>query len=200
MFFYAVAAVKCSIKQGRTSDAIQQKEGIALFFLWYFLLYSFAGFLLEITFARVTHHPKKDRKCLMLLPVCPVYGVGALLIHALSGLIRLPIWVMLVGFVGATAAELGMGLFYRYVLHVDFWDYHDQPGNLDGLVCLTFSAYWTVLALVQVYFTDPLVTALILQIPVGLDIPMAVLLSSDLLVSALALRRAETTEVLRWYR
>ena len=47
---------------------------------WYFVLYSFFGFLLEVAFARATHNPKRDRKCFYFLPLCPVYGFGALLI------------------------------------------------------------------------------------------------------------------------
>ena len=45
--------------------------------LWYFYWYSFLGFLLEVAFARISGHPKRDRKCLLLLPLRPVYGLGA---------------------------------------------------------------------------------------------------------------------------
>ena len=45
--------------------------------LWYFIIYSFCGFLLEVAFARAIRHPKRDRKCLIFLPLCPVYGLGA---------------------------------------------------------------------------------------------------------------------------
>ena len=50
---------------------------------WYFVLYSFLGFLVEVVFARITHNPKRDRKCLYFLPLCPVYGLGVLLMLAL---------------------------------------------------------------------------------------------------------------------
>ena len=107
--------------------------------LWYFVFYSFVGFLLEIAFARITDHPKKDRKCFFLLPLCPVYGIGAIFIHWLAGWGDSVLWVMVSGFLGATAAELGMGLFYRYLLGVDFWDYSDQPFQLFGQICLPFA-------------------------------------------------------------
>lgn len=168
--------------------------------LWYFTLYSFLGFLLEVAFARVTGHPKKDRKCFLLLPLCPVYGVGALLIRWLAGLLGGPLWVMAAGFLGATAAELGMGLFYRYALGVDFWDYSNQRFHLDGLVCLRFSLYWTVLALVLVYWVDPLVMPWLSAIPARWGPPMAILLGADGIVSALALRVTGTTDVLKWYK
>lgn len=168
--------------------------------LWYFLMYSFLGFLLEVVFARVIDHPKKDRKCFLLLPLCPVYGLGAMLIHWLSTLAEGPLWVMAAGFVGATAAELGMGLFYRYLLGVEFWSYRDQACNLYGLICLRFSLYWSGLALLLVYGIDPLLLPLVEKIPAWLEVPAAIMLGVDGVVSAVALRITGTTEVLRWYK
>lgn len=171
-----------------------------MFVLWYFILYSFLGFLLEVAFARAADHPKKDRKCFLLLPLCPVYGVGALLIRWLSGLWEGPLWVMAAGFVGATTAELCMGLFYRWILGVEFWDYRDQAFNLRGLICLRFSLYWSGLALLLVYLADPLLIPLLERLPDCLGPPAAILLGADALVSALALKRTGTTDVLRWYK
>ncbi len=168
--------------------------------LWAFIIYSFIGFLLEVAFARAIHHPKKDRKCFILLPLCPVYGLGALLIRGLTAWNSSPLWVMAVGFAAATAAELVMGGLYRYVLGVEFWNYRRLRWNMDGLVCLQFSLYWTVLALAMVYWVDPLIDGLISAIPGWLGWPMAILLAADGVVSTIALKRTGTTEVLRWYR
>ena len=49
---------------------------MALEWIWYFIWYSFLGFLLEVGYARWTGG-RRDRKCLLLLPLCPVYGLGA---------------------------------------------------------------------------------------------------------------------------
>ena len=50
--------------------------------VWYFVLYSFLGFLLEVGYARCTGG-RRDRKRTLLLPLCPVYGLGALAVLAL---------------------------------------------------------------------------------------------------------------------
>lgn len=167
--------------------------------LWYFIIYSFAGFLLEVAFARAIRHPKRDRKCLIFLPLCPVYGLGACLILAVSPLVKSPLWVALAGGLAATGAELAMGAFYRFALGVEFWDYAGLPGSLGGLVCPVFSLCWTVLALVLVYGVQPLAEPFLAAIPPGLAPPAAILLGADGLVSCAALRRAGSTEVLRWY-
>ena len=167
--------------------------------LWYFIIYSFAGFLLEVAFARAIRHPKRDRKCFVLLPLCPVYGLGACLILWLAPLVRGPLGIALAGGLAATGAELAMGAFYRFALGVKFWDYAGMPGSLGGLVCPVFSACWTVLALALVYWVHPAVAVLAGRIPLWLAPPAIALLGADALVSCAALRRAGTTEVLRWY-
>lgn len=167
--------------------------------LWYFYLYSFLGFLLEVAFARLSGHPKRDRKCLLLLPLCPVYGLGACLILWLAPRGAGPLWVALSGGLAATAAELLLGAFYRFVLGVRFWDYEGIPGSLGGLVCPVFSLCWTGLALVLVYAVHPFAAALCARIPPALAPPALILLGADALVSCAALRRTGTTEVLKWY-
>ena len=167
--------------------------------LWYFIIYSFCGFLLEVAFARIIGHPKRDRKCFLLLPLCPVYGLGACMILLLAPLVQSPLWVMAAGGLAATAAELAMGLFYRFVLRVKFWDYTGMRGSIGGLVCPAFSLCWSVLALTLVYLVHPTVALLAARLPAGLATPALILLGTDALVSCVALRRTGTTEVLRWY-
>ena len=167
--------------------------------LWYFIIYSFCGFLLEVAFARLTGHPKRDRKCLVLLPLCPVYGLGACLILLVAPPAAGPLWVMAAGGLAATAAELAMGLFYRYGLGVQFWDYSGMRGSIGGLICPAFSLCWGLLALALVYLVHPVLAPLAIQIPTVLAPPALILLAADVLVSCAALRRTGTTEVLRWY-
>ena len=167
--------------------------------LWYFIIYSFLGFLLEVAFARMVGHPKRDRKCFLLLPLCPVYGLGACLIVLLASLGRGPLWVAVAGGAAATGAELLMGAFYRFALGVEFWDYGHLPGSLGGLVCPQFSLCWTALALALVYGLHPAVARLAAGIPLWLAPPALIVLGADALASCVALRQAGTTEVLRWY-
>ena len=167
--------------------------------LWYFIIYSFCGFLLEVAFARLTGDPKQDRKCLLLLPLCPVYGLGACLILLLVPLVPSPLWVLAAGGLAATAAELAMGLFYRYGLGVAFWDYSGRRGSVGGLICPAFSLCWGLLALALVYWVHPALAPLAEHIPAWLAPPALIVLGADALVSCVALRRTGGTEVLRWY-
>ena len=51
--------------------------------LWFFWIYSFGGYLVERAFAAATRAERRERKCFLLLPLCPVYGLGMLAVLAL---------------------------------------------------------------------------------------------------------------------
>ena len=63
---------------------LRRSGGCGMEWFWYFLFYSFLGFLLEVGYAWWTGG-SLDRKCLLLLPLCPVYGLGACAVLLLPG-------------------------------------------------------------------------------------------------------------------
>lgn len=166
----------------------------------YFFLYSFFGFLLEVAYARLTHSPKPDRKCFLFLPLCPVYGLGALLILLLAPLLSgRPLLMALGGGLAATAAEYLTGLFYERALRVRFWDYSDLPGSVGGKVCLPFAAAWSLLAAVLVYLLHPPLASLAAALPAALDLPLLLLTLTDGALSLFLLRATGSTDSLKWY-
>ena len=165
---------------------------------WYFLLYSFLGFLLEVLFAWSTGgHPQ--RKCLLLLPLCPVYGLGACLIVGTAGHFTHPLLIFFAGAVLSTACEYIMAAFYEDVLLVSFWDYSDLPLNLHGRVCLPFSLAWGLLSVPLVRRLHPAILSLHFAPPPPLTAVMAAALVCDTAVSALLLRHFHTRDALDWY-
>ena len=71
--------------------------------LWYFWIYSFLGWLVELAFALASRSAERRRRCFLLLPLCPVYGLGMLAALALPpmGWLGLTVW----GGLAATAVE-----------------------------------------------------------------------------------------------
>ena len=166
---------------------------------WNFMIYSFLGFLLEVAYARATGG-RPNRKCLWVLPLCPVYGLGACLILALSPPVTpYPPAVFLLGALTATGAEYLAAVYYETLLGVSFWDYRDLPGNFQGRVCLPFSLAWGVLSLPLVYWLHPLFSPLLREIPAPVGYAALAALLADLLLSALLLRRHRDIGCLRWY-
>ncbi len=168
-----------------------------MIWFWIFTLYSFLGFLLEVLFARLTGS-RPDRKCLMVLPLCPVYGLGACGILLLPAAVRArPLALFLLGGLTATATEYGAALWYERALHVSFWDYRGLPGSVQGRICLPFSLAWGLLALLLVYRIHPLLASALASIPVPVSLMAMATLLCDFLFSSLALRATGDRKVLR---
>lgn len=167
---------------------------------WSFLLYSFLGFGLEVCYARAVGHPKRDRKCYLLLPLCPVYGLGALGVLALPEAVARRWWLLwLLGGAVCTLAEYLMGLFYEKTLGVQFWSYAERRGNIQGRVCPSFALIWGGLAVLLRYVIQPLAAPWLEGIPQALILPAVVLLTLDSWATLALLSRDGDTESLRWY-
>ena len=167
-----------------------------MIWFWYFLLYSFIGFLLEVLFAWITGgHPR--RKCLLLLPLCPVYGLGACLILGTTGHFTHPLLLFCVGAVLSTACEYIMATFYEEVLLVSFWDYSDLPLNLHGRVCLPFALVWGGLTALAVRWVQPMVERLAEQTVPEVTYLCLLVFAADALCSLRILQVRKDPEALR---
>lgn len=154
--------------------------------LWYFWIYSFLGWLVELTFAAAVRAEDRKRRCLLLLPLCPVYGLG------MSAALALPPmnWtgIMVFGGLAATAVEYVYHWAGERFLNVRFWDYRHVPGNLRGRVSLPFTLAWGVLVWAAVRFVQPGVEALAAAIPPAATYACLLAFTADLVCSLWFLR------------
>ncbi len=169
-------------------------------FIWYFLFYSWLGFLIEVAFARLTHGKKQNRKCMLLLPLCPVYGVGAV------GILLLPQWVrerplalVLGAALVSTGAEYLLSWAYERGWGVSFWDYSALPLQLNGRICLPFALAWGLLGLPLVYLVQPVAAYLGSLLPEGVVGALGLHFLIDLALPGRVLRASHTTDALRWW-
>ena len=165
--------------------------------LWYFWIYSFLGYLLEKVFAKVTHAAQQGRKCFLLLPLCPVYGLGMLAVLALPPVCREGLELVVWGGLAATAVEYAVHWAYDTFLHVRFWDYSRVWGNLHGRVCLPFTAAWGLLTALAVWWVQPGVEALAARVPGEVTCLCLLVFTADALVSARLLWVTGDVELLR---
>ena len=174
--------------------------GIDLIWFWTFLTYSLTGFLMEVAFAAAVEGTA-GRKGLLVLPLCPVYGLGACLILLLPRWVQVrPLALFLLGGLTATAVEYADALYHEKVLGVAFWDYRDLPGNLQGRVCLPFALAWGALSLGLVYWVHPFLVPWLACIPAPVSWSALIAAAADGLMSAALLRRSGSTDCLRWYK
>ena len=123
---------------------------------WFFIIYSFAGWALEVCFAAVTLGKIVNRGFLNG-PVCPVYGFGMLgLLMLMNGLTSAAGSVagdlehfslsllFLICMALSTLVELFAGWLLDMLFHTRWWDYSDKPFNFHGYICLEFSIAWGI--------------------------------------------------------
>ena len=130
-----------------------------------FLIYSFLGWCVEVSFVAVTTGRVVNRGFLNG-PVCPIYGVGMLgallLLEPVSGNLVL---LFFLGMLLCTLVELIGGWILEKAFHTRWWDYTDKPFNLGGYVCLGFSIMWGFAVTFAVRLIHPLIFSLVCWLP-----------------------------------
>lgn len=99
---------------------------------------------------------------LLKLPMCPVYGIGGVLMSLFLGGFRnnfILLWSF--GALLASAVELLYFLIFSRAFGILAWDYRGKKANLMGGVCGGYTLLWGVLAVLFVRYIDPFVTALL---------------------------------------
>ena len=165
--------------------------------LWTFWTYSFFGYLLERGYAAATRAAQPPGKGFLLLPLCPVYGLGALAVLALPPALSDGFWSLaLWGGLTATAVEYAVHLLYDRLLGVRFWDYSQVRGNLRGRVCLPFSLAWGLLAAAGLPVVQAALVPVLAAVPPAVTYAALLVFTADAVVSLRLLRRAGDTEIL----
>ena len=165
--------------------------------LWYFWIYSFLGYLLERAFAAVTHAEHQGRRCFLLLPLCPVYGLGMLAVLALPESLSDSFWSLaLWGGLAATAVEYAVHVLYDRLLGVRFWDYSQVRWNLRGRVCLPFSLAWSLLVAAGLPVIQAAIAPALAAVPPTATYAALLVFTADTVVSLQLLRRAGDPAVL----
>lgn len=173
-----------------------------MFFLFSeFVLYSFLGFLLEVAYARLLGSRGHGRKCFLLLPLCPVYGLGALAILQIPPLLQShPLSLFLAGGLLATLTEYVIALFYDRGIGVQFWDYSHQPGNVAGRICPLYTLLWGFLSLALVYRVNPFLSPYLTALPHRILLIFYPLFALDSLLTLCLLHRTGSADSLMWYK
>lgn len=133
---------------------------------WFFILYSFIGWCIEVIFCSVDTGKFVNRGFLNG-PVCPIYGFGGvILVLLLSPISEGNILVLYVGSVLiCSLLELVAGWALKRLFHTSWWDYSDIPFNIGGYICLKFSLLWGIAGVVLMRVGHPLIAGLVDLIP-----------------------------------
>ncbi|MDY3919061.1 MAG: putative ABC transporter permease [Candidatus Limivivens sp.] len=160
--------------------------------VWFFLIYSFAGWCAEVCAAAVQKRKFVNRG-FVAAPVCPIYGTGAVLFAVFLTELKGHLLVLFVfGGLLASLVEFFTGALLEKIFHRKWWDYSNEKFNFDGYTCLKFSAIWGAFAILLVYFVNPFLKDVIGLMPDPIRVILAWvalgILAADVLGTTLAIR------------
>ena len=128
-----------------------------VYFVDYFLIYSFLGWLLESIYKTI-YAKRFINSGFLIGPVCPIYGIGALIMYvSLSGYNNNALHVFVIGFVVLSIWEYIVAWALEKIFNTKYWDYSNNKFNIDGRVCLLNSIFWGVLGVLFIYFIHPFI-------------------------------------------
>lgn len=110
--------------------------------LFYFAIYSFAGWCGEVVFATV-RHGKFVNRGMLHGAYCPIYGFGLITVIVCLTPIK-DSWLLL--FAGSAVLTTVLEFITGFVLDKLFgrrwWDYSDKKFNIGGYICPQFTVVW----------------------------------------------------------
>ena len=152
-----------------------------------FIIYSFIGWLLELSFSYI-QLKKVVNRGFLIGPYCPIYGAGCLLLIILLSDYADNILVLFsLSIIVCSLLEYFTSLIMEKIFNLRWWDYSNMKFNINGRICLeTMVPFGVIGVLVVKYFNPWLLSIINLVNPQTITIVVITLMSLfiiDVLVS-----------------
>lgn len=170
--------------------------------LWYLIIFSIIGLIIETTFGYLTTGVLESRKGLIWGPFCPVYGVGAtILIILLDKYKDNSVKLFVAGSIIGNIIEYGLSYLLEAIYGTRFWDYSYISWNLNGRICIKYSIFWGILAVLLILFVKPFIDKIINKIPNSktLNLVIIALIIADCIATIWAIKTYQNRVVTQYY-
>lgn len=139
-----------------------------LVILFLFFIGCVMGWCIEVIFRKFFSKSNPSHKWInpgfLIGPYLPLYGSGLVVLYLLS-LIHIDavdshpvlqkILVILIMTIAMTVVEYIAGRIFIIGMNIKLWDYSDEWGNIQGIICPLFSFFWGVIAALYYFFLHP---------------------------------------------
>ncbi len=130
--------------------------------LAYFIIYSFAGYIVETLFCIVKYGVWESRQSFLYGPFCAIYGLGAVvIILSLGKLNKSYHTLFFAGCIVGSILEYIISWLGELLFNVRWWDYSNLPLNLNGRICILYSVFWGILSIYVIHKLNPMVDKII---------------------------------------
>lgn len=120
-----------------------------------FLIYSFIGWIVEVSAFLIQDHKFVNRGFL-IGPVVPIYGTGGILITILLTKYQSdPIVLFCMTVIVCSILEYLTSYVMEKIFKTRWWDYSNKKFNINGRICLSNLIVFGIMGLVMVYLINP---------------------------------------------
>ncbi len=120
-----------------------------------FIIYSFLGWIVEVLDIYFEQNKLLNRGFL-IGPVCPIYGVGCLLLYfLLKKYMEEPIVVFVLAIVICALLEYFTSYVMEKIFKVRWWDYSNKKYNINGRICLETMLPFGIMGCLILYYVNP---------------------------------------------
>lgn len=166
------------------------------FWILFFLFYSFVGWFFEEMLDLFAKHKVVNRGFL-IGPICPIYGVGALIITLLLGGTNNIVILFFASMALCGILEYSTSYLMEKLFRVRWWDYTHEKFNIHGRICLKALINFGVMSVIILKVINPLVFRILDQIQPTTKLVLAcsllVVLFIDIAMSLLLIMKYRVT-------
>lgn len=128
-----------------------------------FIFYSFLGWIIEMFMENIINKKFVNRGFL-IGPYCPIYGISSLLMVFFLNQYKNDIGVLFcVSLVICTLVEYITSFLLEKLFRARWWDYTNEPFNINGRVCLINSIAFGILGILLIDIINPFMSNLFLS-------------------------------------
>ena len=141
--------------------------GLFLIIAFIFFIGSLVGWIIELFYRKFISKANPERKWInpgfLVGPYLPLYGFGLSAMYLLAQInvsfienktLQKVLLFILMAIV-MTIIEYIAGIIFIKGMKVKLWDYTNEWGNIQGIICPRFSFYWAVLSAIYYFFIHP---------------------------------------------
>lgn len=147
------------------------------YWFFFFMIYSFIGYLTEITCCSINNKKLIVNRGFCLGPYLPIYGFSSVIMNIFLAKYSKDIITLFVmsAFV-CTLMEYMTSLILEKIFHARWWDYTEKKFNLSGRVCLENSCLFGLGGVFIVSILHPFLDGLVSMIPHNVLIILSIVL------------------------
>lgn len=121
---------------------------------FYFILYSFIGWMIESTYVSI-QNKKWINSGFLYGPICPIYGLGAMIVLSIPQSFSI-LHVFLFSILFTSILEYLTSLMMEKLFHRLWWNYSHYKYHLHGRICLINSFLFGCMSIFTFYVFHPI--------------------------------------------